>query len=180
MQPLLSQVKKRYRALLFSLFVFSGMPASVGQIRNAVVGIDGLTCSACSFGTERAIRQLDFVKDVKMDLNKHVAEIIFQPSKKVRPEAIAQKITEAGFSVRNFFIGVQVNNLRVRSGECYPYDDDILLSFVGVEPHVADGNIILQLVGKDYMSKSAFRKYQKSIKPCTGHDQSARVYTVTR
>lgn len=169
---------KKLKYFLLALTALFAVSASNAQIRNAVVGIGGLTCSACSYSTEKLIRQLSFIKDVKMDLNNHKAELIFKPGEAVDLEAVTKKISDAGFSVRNFFITVQFNNLRVSDGSCHEYDR-MLLSFVGIKDQTVNGSTTLQLVGEKFMPKAAFKKYRGIMKPCSVKDPSRKNYFVT-
>ena len=51
--------------LLFVLLTSIGVKA---QFISAEIGIDGLTCSACTRSAEMSIRKLPFVADVKMNI----------------------------------------------------------------------------------------------------------------
>ncbi len=63
-------------ALLFSC-------NSKAQFTSAELGVDGLTCSACTRSVELSIRKLDFVKDVQMNLDNTVGQITFVPGKQI-------------------------------------------------------------------------------------------------
>src|ERR1700722_452721 len=82
--------------VFLTLFTFS----SRAQFVSAKLGVDGLTCSACTRSVELSIRKLDFVKDVQMNLDNTVGQITFIPGKQISMNKIAKAVTDAGFSVR--------------------------------------------------------------------------------
>jgi len=67
------------------------------------VGINGFTCSMCALGTEATLAKLPFVDSVQMDIAATTARLYVQPER-ADWQAVAQAITDAGFSVRSFYI----------------------------------------------------------------------------
>lgn len=164
--------------LFILLFVLS--KCTYGQVSTISVGIDGLHCSACSFGTEKSLRQLDFVQDIKMDLNAHIAEITIKPDKKVDFDAIVQKVLDAWFSVRSVYVVYSFVNLSVSNNTCYD-DKNFIFSFISVKDLVLNGPQALHLVGKNFMPRSEFKKWKNLLNnTCNNSDpKSRKVYQVT-
>jgi copper chaperone CopZ len=70
------------------------------QFISAEIGIDGLTCSACTRSAEMSIRKLPFVADVKMNIENTNGIITFKADTTIDMRKIAQAVVDAGFSVR--------------------------------------------------------------------------------
>ena len=66
------KMKNIFLVFLISTFAFVNAQTAVTQVK---VGVDGITCSMCSKGTEKSIRRLAFVQDVVMELNTAEAAI---------------------------------------------------------------------------------------------------------
>lgn len=94
-------VTGKFNGLFFYFFLFFTCNLFAARFTSAVIGIDGLTCSACSFSTEQSIRKLDFVENVNMELNENMATITFKKDKEISIDAIVRRVYAAGFSVRS-------------------------------------------------------------------------------
>jgi copper chaperone CopZ len=152
------------------------------QIRSVVLGVNGLHCSACSYGTEQSLRKLDFIKDITMDLNKHEATITFIPGKDIDLKAMAQKVVEAGFTVRDMFLVIDFNHYTPADKAIYAVQN-IDLHFVTPVNKTLDTDVRLQIIGTDYMSKAAFKQWKSKL-PEGGSDkfapaQNRKAYFVT-
>ncbi len=133
---------------------------SVGQVKSVLLGIDGLHCSACSLSAEKLLLQLDFIKEVKMDLNKHVAEVTFKEGAGIDFAAMAAKVVDAGFSVRSLFVVYNFTNVSVADHFCF---DALTMtfSFIGIKSSkVLNGPELIHLVGKDFMPGGEYKKWK--------------------
>jgi Cu+-exporting ATPase len=61
--------------------------------------IEGMTCSSCASRITGAIRKLDGVEAVKVNLGSDSAEVAFDPSRISLP-AIAEAVRRAGYEAR--------------------------------------------------------------------------------
>jgi Cu+-exporting ATPase len=61
--------------------------------------IEGMTCSSCASRITRAVRKLDGVEAVKVNLGSDSAEVAFDPSRTSLP-AIAEVVRRAGYETR--------------------------------------------------------------------------------
>lgn len=166
---------------VLSILLASFLNPSFSQVSSVVLGVDGLHCSACSFGTEKSIRQLDFVQDVKMDLNKHLAEITFKTGKNIDFDALARKVEDAGFSLRSADVTYDFSHLAISNNSCYD-DKNMIFSFIGIkDQQVLNGKHVVHLVGSDFMQKSEYKKWKLLLNTsCRKSDSlSKKVYQVT-
>ncbi|MEI6815285.1 MAG: heavy metal-associated domain-containing protein [Bacteroidota bacterium] len=165
------------KILCFLLCICS---CSVGhsQFTKAVVAIDGLTCSACSYATQRSVLQLDFVEDVTMDLNSHQATILFKKDKMVSMEKIAEKVVDAGFSVGGMTAEINLKKISISKDFCLEYEGAIY-HFISTENKELNGLVGLQFIGPRYMRKKDFKKYKSMLStPCKSLDKSNPVSTI--
>ena len=165
--------------LFFAFILLLSTKLSIAQegYVSASIGIDGLTCSACSYGTEKSLKKLDFVKEIKMDLNTKTAEIKFIPGKKVSVEALAQKVIDAGFSVRFIKVSFIFKDTSVKENSEYTYDADVF-HFIKTETKQLKRNHTLQFLGKKYLSAEEYKKW-KSLIPETKKEEGKKIYYVT-
>ena len=172
-------MKIPYLIRVLSFFILIGVPIfSKAQYRSVKIGIDGLTCSACSYGTERSIRKLDFVKDVNMDLNNKIAEIKFVEGKQVSIEALAQKVIDAGFSVRFITASFNFNNVSITENFNYTYSDNIF-RFIKTAPKQLNGETTIQFIGNKYLSKTEYKKWKDIIGKMKDQSTAQKIYYVT-
>ena len=61
--------------------------------------IEGMSCNHCSMRVEKALKNIDSVKNVKVDLAGKVA--IVESEKNISDKAIKEIIDEAGYKVVN-------------------------------------------------------------------------------
>lgn len=91
---------KAFIKLLAVLLVFMGTQISAqAQWRNAHISINGLTCSQCSRAVYNALKKVQGVQDVKMDLNSTTADITYRENVAPDPESLAQAVRKAGYAV---------------------------------------------------------------------------------
>jgi len=101
------------KKLLIILFLILPLSVSYSQVTQAVIGVDGFTCSLCAKGVEEQFRAMDFVKSVKTDLKKATFTITFKNSAKIDIGMLKDGVVDGGFSLRDITIkaeGTYENN----------------------------------------------------------------------
>jgi len=140
--------------ILISLFI------SKAQFISAVVGIDGLTCSACSFSTEKSIRKLIFVDSVYMELEKNIATVYFKKNSSVSIHSLAQKVIDAGFAVRSIHAIYDFQDLKITPDQCWDYENNIY-HFIKIEKEqTLSGPTTIKFIGEKYMQKAEYKKWK--------------------
>ena len=64
--------------------------------KRAELGVDGMTCASCSAAVERALKKLDGVTDVSVNLATNRAAFVYDPAK-VKLQQVREAITKAGY-----------------------------------------------------------------------------------
>jgi len=77
---------------------------SFSQVSEAVVGVDGFTCSLCAKGVEGQFKALNYVKSVKTDLKKTQFTLAFNSKTVIDFKEIRDAVTDGGFTLREIDI----------------------------------------------------------------------------
>lgn len=148
------------------------------QIKEVQIGVDGLTCSQCTRSVEMSIRKLDFVKDVRMNLQHTEGTITFKPNSKVNVDQIAKAIVNAGFSVRYLQASIPFNNVSISNGHCFANDGTNYV-FIQTKPQTLNGMVMVKFVGDKFVPKKDLKKWQPYMKNSCGAGDGDKVYYIT-
>lgn len=170
---------KTIKILLF-MFLMMAQTSIYAQFISAEIGVDGLTCSACTRSVEMSIRKLDFVDSVTMNLEHTEGKIIFKKGAKVEIEKIANAVIDAGFSLRSLYAVVNVDQLKVANDLCWMYENNTY-HFVKIpESKDVNGPVTLKFIGDKFMSKKEFKSWKSlCTNPCKSTAQLSKEYYVT-
>lgn len=133
-------------------------PGSAAQFKSVTIGVDGLTCSSCSYGVEQSIRKLDFVKEVKADLNAATATIYFQADKKIFIDQLVKKVYQAGFSVRFVSAVYHFDQSTMPVNDTLNIDKDVFY-FLNPPSSPMQNDVTFQLIGEKYVAKKVFKQW---------------------
>lgn len=152
----------KIKRLYFTMILFSLVLCSFAGFKSVVVNISGLTCSACSFATQKAIMKLSFVKSVDMDLNSTLAYVSFKDSAHVDINELVKSVYDAGFSVSGVEATFEFDDSIVFNPSGFLYEGD-QYSFYEPTDVPIHGEYKILFVGKKMMSKSDFKKIKSVI-----------------
>lgn len=142
--------------ILFLLLSLS-IGAAKAQFTKAELQVSGLTCSMCSKATEKALRTLDFIGDIKPDLNRNVFVITFKSNTPVNLEQISKKVQNAGFSVNSLKATFNFANVKL-NGNSFNYSGDTYLVVNGTGKPLS-GPVAVTVVDKGFAPASVYKKY---------------------
>jgi copper chaperone CopZ len=151
----------KIRHLILIVFVFFSFTSSVkSQFISAIVGIDGLTCSACSYATEKSILKLIFVDSVYMELDKNIATVFFKKNTPVSIKSLSQKVYDAGFAVRSIHAIVNIEPTTITNDYCLILENN-LYHFIKIEGEKKlSGPTSIKFIGEKLMQKNEFKKWK--------------------
>lgn len=141
--------------LLFSL-------TGAAQFKSAMIGVNGLTCSACTRSVEMSIRKLKFVKEVEMNLENTEGKIIFTDNIPVDISKIAQAVRDAGFSVRYVKATTTISNFDLTQNNCLE-KADYNLQFINVTEKKLNGEITVKFLGNDFQTKNGYNLVKAAL-----------------
>ena len=154
----------KMRVIFYSLLLLLLSLNGRAQFKSAVIGVDGLTCSACSFATEKSLKKLESIDSVYMQLEDNTATIFFKKGAKVNMTDVAKKVVDAGFSVRSIVATVDVGKLSITPDYCWAYENDTY-HFVKIDNEKdINGELTLKFVGDKFMATKEFRKWKMYAK----------------
>jgi copper chaperone CopZ len=145
--------------LLATIFGVSDVSA---QFKSATIGVDGLNCPSCSYGVEQSLRKLDFVQDIKTDLNTATATITFSPDKKVSIDDLSKKVYQAGFSVRFMNAVYHFPQPRKVAGDTVIINQRVFY-FLQSSSALLEGDVTLQLIGEKFVSKKTMKQWEPEM-----------------
>ncbi len=140
------------KSLFIFLLIFFSINYSYAGFRYLKIGIDGLTCSACSRSVEMKLRKLSFIYSVEMDLENTEGKIILKESETIRLDEICSAVKDAGFSIR--FLKAELTDPITTKEKCFEIDhiQFQLLSY--------DSSKFIQIIHPCFLSKKEWKKYK--------------------
>jgi copper chaperone CopZ len=167
------------RFLFFvGVFIFSFIRANA-QLVSVEVAIDGFTCSMCAMSVENSIRQLPFVEEVKMDLNKSLAQIFFRKDKDISIRRISDKVYDSGFSVRYIHADYHFQDTILDDYSIYKSGKEEY-HFLGTGKITLNGTYTIIFLNKRLISKKEYTHWEGWIKEDTRRNgKGENVYYVT-
>lgn len=150
-------MKNRF-CFLTVLFIFYSCFLNA-QFTTAEIQINGLVSSSSSLAAYKALKSLDFIDSATIDLNTTTAFITFDTTKKANFKLIAEKITDAGFSIGKCSGTCLVNTILVSDSNCMEYKGD-LYKALKLNSKLLNGKQLFIFIGKTYMSKKEFAKWK--------------------
>lgn len=142
--------------ILIAVFAIS-IGIANAQLTNAQIQVSGLTCSMCSKATEKSLRTLSFISDIKTDLNNNLYVITFKKDVPVNLQAISKKVQGAGFSVNNLKVAFNMDKVKVDNNQ-FSYGDNIY-QLIKTPAGSLNGEVTFTVVDKGFVSPIAFKKY---------------------
>jgi copper chaperone CopZ len=155
-------MKKRF--FFYLLFLICAIDANA-QIEYALVQVNGMTCSACTFAVQQSLQKLAFVKSVAFDLNSKVAKVNFTNEADIDLNKLSAKVADAGYSVGVLQIAISDSSRDIQKGQIisagHSHFQVLNAHSIGVSP------LMLTLVGKNFMDDKTFKKYKDQLPALT-------------
>lgn len=104
----------RYLCILIFLFYSA---TATAQVQSVELVASGLTCSMCSKAIFKALSQLDFVSEVKVDIEKSSYKVNFKSPENVKIEQIREAVYDAGFAIETMQLTASFPNTKAVNEE---------------------------------------------------------------
>jgi copper chaperone CopZ len=154
---------KTIKFFILSLFILSGSQLYAQNISSAELQVTGLTCSMCSKATETSLKTLDFIQEIKPDLNKNLFAITFKKDKNVNIDLIRKKVEEAGFSVGKLSATFHFKNATLDNNGRTAVNGNHY-QIVGADQKVLNGPVKATVIDKNFIPGNTFKKNIAAIK----------------
>jgi len=152
---------------LFIAILALSVGVANAQFTKAELQVSGLTCSMCSKATEKSLRTLDFISDIKVDLNKNIFVLTFKKDVPVNIDMISKKVQNSGFFVNNLKLTFNFDNVKL-AGNYFNYE--------GNASHPISGEVAVTVVDKGFSPPNVYKKYQPEA---TDSGKPGKVYHLT-
>jgi copper chaperone CopZ len=142
---------------IFIALLAISISAAQAQFIKAEVQVSGLTCSMCSKATEKSLRTLPFISDIKPDLNRNLFVITFKANAPVNLEQMSKKVQSAGFSINLLKATLDFDKLKLSNSRfTYAGNTFHVLNDNGKE---LNGQQPVTVVSKGFAPAATVKKY---------------------
>jgi len=143
------------------------------QFTKAELQVSGLTCALCAKATEKSLKTLPFIGDIKPDLMRNIFVLTFKNGEAVNFDQISKKVQDAGFFVNSLKVTVDFTRTHVDGGR-FTYGGDTF-QLMNAPEKQPNGPVALMIVDKGFAPKSVSKKYLGQAGDVSG---TTRVYHV--
>jgi len=133
------------------------------QINKVVIQASGLTCSMCSNAINKALKSIDYVDHVVPDIKNSSFEISFKSNAAVSYDQLKKKVEGAGFFVAKLEATIMFDHVNV-SNDAHIEVDGIMYHFLHVNGNTLNGENVLRIVDKGFVSAKEYKKNEKYTK----------------
>src|SRR5690349_8408686 len=126
------------------------------QIEKVSFQASGLTCSMCSNSIFKALKTLDFVETVDVDLKTYTFDLTFNGKSEVDFDKIRRKVEGAGFSIIDFVATVNFKNVTLHAVDPVVIGNNKVV-FVNLKQEV-EGVKRIRILNKGFVSSKEFRR----------------------
>jgi len=82
--------------LLTAALSLAAGPALAATTKTVTLTVQNMTCAGCAIAVRTALRRVDGVAETKVDLDRHIAQVSFDPDK-TSVEALTRATAAVGF-----------------------------------------------------------------------------------
>jgi copper chaperone CopZ len=133
------------------------------QVNEVALQVNGLTCSMCSQATEKSLRTLSYVDQVKPDLNKNIFVVTFKKGSAVNFDQLGKKVKDAGFSVGKLEATVNFNQAKIDENGQVIIGSNVY-RFDNAKDKTLNGPVKVSVIDKNFVSSSNFKQKAAKIK----------------
>lgn len=141
---------------VYIILLIATVTVAKAQFTKAELQVSGLTCSLCAKSTEKAIKALPFVSEVKPDLIRNVYMITFKNDAPIDFELISKKVKSSGFFVNYLKTTFNFANTPV-ADNAFTFGGDTFRLLNAEKP--MSGEVLLTIVDKGFAPPSVSKKY---------------------
>lgn len=143
------------------------------QFTKADLQVSGLTCALCSKATEKSLKTLPFIGDIKTDLLHNIFVITFKKDQPVNFDQISKKVQDAGFFVNSLKAVFNFDSTKLADNS-FSYGGDTFEVVSGADKPL-NGPVTVTIVDKGFAPKSVSKKYPGQLSTAS---TKGRVYHV--
>jgi copper chaperone CopZ len=161
---------------LFLPVMFAAL-ISNAQITKATLYPSGLTCTMCTKAVYEALLKVKDVERVEINKQDDAYSIFFKQNSSASPDDIRAAIVKAGFSIAKMQVTVYCENIIADNTMPVNIGNEKFHFLNGVSQKL-NGEVMLTLVDKDFMSAKELKKYAAYTSAIAALQKNQRVYHV--
>jgi len=151
------------KKLLCMLVIAFTAITSNAQFTKAKLQATGLTCAMCSNAINKALQKVPFVESVRSDIKNSAFSITFKSGQDVVVDALKEAVEDAGFSIGHLELTTAFNALTVQKDQHIKIGNEHF-HFLNAAGETLNGEHVVTVVDKKYVTERQFRKYSASTK----------------
>ena len=165
---------KKSGTILLSLLVLT-IGIVKAQFTKAELQVSGLSCALCAKATEKSLKNLPYITDIKPDLMRNIFVITFKDNSAVNFDEIGKRVRDAGFFVNSLTVTFNFDNIKLANNS-FSYAGNTYQVMNGGNKSLT-GPVAVTLVDKGFATRSVYKKYlgQTAAEPANG----GRLYHIT-
>jgi copper chaperone CopZ len=145
------------RVFIMALVIGSSFAANA-QFRNASLQAAGLTCAMCTKAINKALEQVSFIQDVKVDIKSSSFLVNFKEGTLVDIDAMKKAVEDAGFSVAKLRLTGDFTSVAIEN-DAHVQINGKTFHFLNIKPQTLQGEKVITIVDKDFVSAKEYKKY---------------------
>lgn len=146
---------------IFILLLILATGFANAQFTKAELQVSGLTCALCSKATEKSLKTLPFISDIKTDLLRNTFIITFKSGEAINFDLISKKVQDAGFFVNSLKTTFNFDGVKL-SSNTFSYGADTFRLMNAADKPLT-GDVAVTLIDKGFAPKSVSKKYLSQI-----------------
>jgi copper chaperone CopZ len=146
------------------ILAFTLAAASVNaQFTGARLQATGLTCAMCTNAIHKALEKLPYIETVKADIKNSAFDLKFREGSSFQIDELKEAVEDAGFSVGKLEMQARFDQLSLVSNRHFEYAG-MNFHFTGSGSHELNGDQMLTILDRDFVTAKAYRKLSQSVK----------------
>jgi copper chaperone CopZ len=133
------------------------------QLSKATLQATGLTCAMCSNAINKALQKVSFVESVRSDIKNSAFNLVFKQGETVDIDALKMAVEDAGFSIGSLKLTGTFKDVKIEKDEHVKLGH-INLHFLNGDSRVLNGEQVITVVDKNYVTSKQFKKLSSSSK----------------
>ncbi len=141
---------------VYIILLIATVTVAKAQFTKAELQVSGLTCSLCARTTEKSLKALPFVSEIKPDLMRNIYVITFKNDVPVDFAQISKKVKDSGFSVSYLKTTFNFDNAKV-ADNAFTYGNNTY-KLLNADKALA-GPVTVTIVDKGFAPSSVTKKH---------------------
>ena len=165
---------KTLKIFIILLILTTGIAKA--QFAKAELQVSGLTCALCAKASEKTLKALPFVSEIKPDLMLNIFVITFKNDAPINFDQINKVVHDAGFFVTSLKATFNVDKVKVE-GNYFSYGTSTYQLMNGTDKSL-NGEVTITIIDKGFAPRSVTKKYLSQVAE-TPPTNAGRLYHVT-